>query len=75
LIEKESVDDSSMDSDAHQATINGSNSKVEDDDAQAKFLNDCIKRDSLDFEKSVADKRKANIDGKREYIYICLISI
>lgn len=64
MIEKESVDDSSMDSDALQATTNESNSKVEDDDAEAKFLNDCIKRDSLDFEKSVEDKRKANIDGK-----------
>lgn len=65
LIERESVDDSSMDSNTIQTTTNGSSSKVDnDDDAQAEYLNDRIKSDSLDFEKSVEDKRKANIDDE-----------
>lgn len=46
-------------------TTTESNSKVDDDDIQAVFLNSCIERESIDFEKSVEDKRKANINGNQ----------
>jgi hypothetical protein len=62
-----------MDSDAMQnppqestpTSTNLSNMKlnVDDEDDQAVFLNDCIKKETIDFEKSAQDKRNAKIDG------------
>ena len=49
------------------ADTNGTEMKmnVDDEDAQAVFLNNCIEKESIDFEKSEQDKRNAKIDGKR----------
>lgn len=52
------------------ADTNGSNlteMKIngDDEDAQAVFLNNCIEKESIDFEKSEQDKRNAKIDGKK----------
>lgn len=49
--------------------INGSNPPdvkiiIDDEDAQAVFLNNCIQKESIDFEKSAQDKRNAKIDGR-----------
>ncbi len=36
---------------------------VDDEDEQAAFLNHCIEKEAIDFEKSAQDKRNAKIDG------------
>ena len=43
-----------------------SHSKViaDDEDDQVVFLNQCIENETIDFEKSVQDKRNATIDGQ-----------
>ena len=53
----------------NKSSINGTNSlntkaKIDDEDEQAAFLNYCIERESIDFEKSAQDKRNTTIDGK-----------
>ncbi|CAF4309255.1 unnamed protein product, partial [Rotaria magnacalcarata] len=37
---------------------------VDDDDEEAAFLNHCIARESIDFEKIAEDKRNATIDDE-----------
>lgn len=59
-----------MDSDAlpiQQVAITTPTSavKVDDEDEQATFLNNCIKNETIDFEKSAEDKRNATVDGKK----------
>jgi phage-related protein len=48
--------------------VNGTNLSniklnVDDEDEQAVFLNHCIEKETIDFEKSAQDKRNAKIDG------------
>ena len=38
--------------------------KADDEDEQATFLNNCIKNETIDFEKSAEDKRNATVAGK-----------
>lgn len=71
LIQKEVADESSVDSDAMQAqqstpTQNDANEvvNVEDEDAQAAFLNHCIEQERIDFERSAQSKRAATVIGK-----------
>jgi hypothetical protein len=59
----------------NKSSINGvdsSNTKpnIDDEDEQAEFLNHCIERETIDFEKSVQDKRNATIDGKETNLTI-----
>ena len=62
-----------MDSDPVQQTsttnVNGTRVKANgvDEDEQAVFLNNCIKNETIDFEKSAQDKLNAKIDGKIIY--------
>ncbi len=50
----------------NKSSINGTNTKekIDDDDEQAAFLNYCIEKEAIDFEKSAEDKRNTTIDGK-----------
>ncbi|CAF0929432.1 unnamed protein product [Adineta ricciae] len=71
LIQKEAVDESSVDSDAMQVqqstpTQNDANEviNVEDEDAQAAFLNHCIEQERIDFETSAQSKRAATINDE-----------
>ncbi len=75
-----------MDSDAVQnptqtqtTDVNGTNLSsiklnVDDEDEQAVFLNNWIKNETIDFEKSAQDKRNAKIDGK-DFYYSSIDSI
>jgi hypothetical protein len=46
-------------------SVNGTTTiTVDDEDEQAAFLNHCIEKETIDFEKSLEDKRNATIDGK-----------
>ncbi|CAF3177142.1 unnamed protein product [Rotaria socialis] len=74
LIKKNTTDDSSMDSDAMQIQQQESTptppprgpvvNVVDDDDEEAAFLNHCIERESIDFDKIAEDKRNATIDDE-----------
>lgn len=43
---------------------------VDDEDEQAAFLNRCIEKETIDFEKSAQDKRNAAIDGKSFFPFL-----
>ena len=63
-----------MDSDAlpiQQVAITTPTSvvKADDEDEQATFLNNCIKNETIDFEKSAEDKRNATVDGKKKSLF------
>lgn len=51
--------------DTNGSSLTESKITIDDEDAQAVFLNNCIEKESIDFEKSAQDKRNAKIDGKR----------
>ncbi|CAF1000741.1 unnamed protein product [Rotaria sordida] len=74
LIEKNLIDDSSMDSDAMQVQQQDTTPtppssiitqiNIDDEDEQAAYLNHCIEKESIDFEKVAQDKRNATIDDE-----------
>jgi hypothetical protein len=65
-MDSEAMQNLPQESTAITTAVNGtklSTIKIDDEDEQAVFLNDCINKESIDFEKSAQDKRNAKIDG------------
>ncbi len=49
--------------DVNDTNLSNIKLNVDDEDEQAVFLNNCIEKETIDFEKCAQDKRNAKIDG------------